>query len=325
MKIRFKIIFGYLLIAALLWLVGVIGLTSIRSLSSLYYEFSTKDKPDLLALKDIRNSIDLIHNSSVHYMFIQTQVMSETAKESGLQTELVSISNREANYNQVFSQLKKQTPADDKREIERLTRLNEGWMTFIGLSEEIRTKSDVKGTKSYSVSEEFERATTSLLELIKEEINYEDQEILDIEKKLNTVSRNNFAIIIFLTLSSGVLAVISGILISGAIMKPITKLISFVENVGSAEFNQKVKLSSHDEIEDLAKAFNQMVVRLNKSKKQVDKKVRELGKAKEALELKLAEIQKMNRLMMGRELRMIELKKQIRDLEEQLKGKENKL
>jgi hypothetical protein len=55
-------------------------------------------------------------------------------------------------------------------------------------------------------------------------------------------------------------------------------------------------------------------------KDKVEERTRELEKRKKELELKMEELEKFNSLAMGREMKMIELKKRVKELEEKLKG-----
>ncbi len=88
-----------------------------------------------------------------------------------------------------------------------------------------------------------------------------------------------------------------------------------------------IVLKTGDEIEKLAKSFNQMLERLNIKKIQVEQKTEELKKEKEKLEISYKEImrrkdelEKFYDLTVGRELKMVELKKEIKKMEDRLKN-----
>jgi len=105
------------------------------------------------------------------------------------------------------------------------------------------------------------------------------------------------------------------------ISHPINKLINFTTIIGMGNLNEKIDVKSKDEISELALSINKMVKDLKEStisKKELEKQVKD--KTKE-LQLKVDELEKFNKLTVGRELKMIELKKRIKELESQLEKK----
>jgi HAMP domain-containing protein len=98
-------------------------------------------------------------------------------------------------------------------------------------------------------------------------------------------------------------------LIYRQIIKPIGMLKKSVHVIASGNFNENVNFKSKDEIGQLARDFNKMRIKLKKSTENIQQKVEERTSA----------LKKLNRLMMGREFRMIELKKEIQKLKNQSK------
>ena len=129
----------------------------------------------------------------------------------------------------------------------------------------------------------------------------------------------------FTVISSGLvilsifLTVIIAIALSKYLTKPINELRIAVEKAekGSFEINIDPKLKdSNDEVGQLAVAFSGMVDALKNSHAGLEGKVfertKELEASKKTLEGKIEEIDNMNKMMVGRELRMMELKEQIK-------------
>ncbi|MCG2712053.1 MAG: ATP-binding protein [Candidatus Omnitrophica bacterium] len=102
--------------------------------------------------------------------------------------------------------------------------------------------------------------------------------------------------VILLTLSIIVIAVIISVFIAGHIVKPIDNLVKMTENVAKGDLSQKVDILSKDEIGILAKGFNKMTADLKKSRD-------ELHEYNKTLELKIEErtkeIQKANAELKG--------------------------
>ncbi|MFH1364928.1 MAG: HAMP domain-containing protein [Candidatus Aenigmatarchaeota archaeon] len=140
--------------------------------------------------------------------------------------------------------------------------------------------------------------------------------------------RNNM---VFITLIVLIVAIFSGIFISATISRPITKLKKSVIEIGKGNLDTKIEIRSRDEIGELASAFSQMTVDLKTSRKEIDEysknlekqvveRTKQLEVSKKELESKVDDLERFNKISIGRELRMIELKKKIRELEKRLKG-----
>ena len=99
------------------------------------------------------------------------------------------------------------------------------------------------------------------------------------------------------------------------IITPILKLSNAAQEMSAGNFHTRVAFSSENELGQLADSFNVMAGNLEGLYKSLDAKVQE--KTAE-LEHKLTELKTMNELMVDRELKMIELKKEIELLKAQV-------
>ena len=84
--------------------------------------------------------------------------------------------------------------------------------------------------------------------------------------------------------------------------------------ISQGDLAVRVKVSSSDEFGRLAEMFNQMAVQLSEHIKQLEDGKAELEVEKGLVEEKAAEMERMNKLMVGRELKMAELKKELKEL-----------
>ena len=104
-------------------------------------------------------------------------------------------------------------------------------------------------------------------------------------------------------------------LIRNLITKPLDHLHEGAVRIGSGELDYRLNLDSRDEFEKVADSFNSMAERINTSHENlhelVEDRTRELNE-------RLAELEVFNNTMVGREKRMVELKKEINDLYVQL-------
>ena len=125
------------------------------------------------------------------------------------------------------------------------------------------------------------------------------------------------------------------------IIKPLFELLQAAKKVGEGNLNVKIKIPTKDETGQLAEEFNQMIQKLKESREALEdeKKVleirvkartRELEELAQTLDEKvkertkelqdrIKELEKFHRLTVGREMKMVELKNRIKQLEEELK------
>jgi methyl-accepting chemotaxis protein len=87
--------------------------------------------------------------------------------------------------------------------------------------------------------------------------------------------------------------------------RPLHDLKSATDAIAKGNLDKKVIIGSHDEFADLARSFNTMTAKLRDAMRNVEQKVAQRTKALESL----------NRHMVGREMKMVELKKKLRDMQ----------
>jgi nitrate/nitrite-specific signal transduction histidine kinase len=111
--------------------------------------------------------------------------------------------------------------------------------------------------------------------------------------------------------------------LSRTITKSISKLILGVEEIGKGNLDYRIQVKNEYEFGILANAFNKMTEDLKKSRAELEKYSKELEKKvkqrTKELQEKIDELEKFNKLTVGRELKMIELKKRIKELENELR------
>jgi len=129
-------------------------------------------------------------------------------------------------------------------------------------------------------------------------------------------------------------------LLGNEIVIPIKKLITATKKIALGELETKIIIKTGDEIEELSESFNQMAEDLKKSRTALEeskdvlevrvnartKELQELAKNLEEkvkertkeLQKRLGELEKFYRLTVGRELKMIELKKALKEKDKKL-------
>jgi len=126
-------------------------------------------------------------------------------------------------------------------------------------------------------------------------------------------------------LSLMIVSVFSGFIFGGIFTIPIKRLHAGIERLGRGEFGYKMDVKTNDEIEDLAEAFNEMTGKLKNSTTSIsvlNKEIAERRRIEGVLRENMNELERFNKVAVGRELKMRELKKKIRDLEEKQKRRD---
>jgi HAMP domain-containing protein len=128
--------------------------------------------------------------------------------------------------------------------------------------------------------------------------------------------------ILLIGIISAFLVTFIGYFISRTITVPIISLRDATKQVGEGKLDTVINIKTKDEIADLTAMFNQMQTNLKVSKTKIESYTKELeekvkGRTEE-LNQKLAELEKLNKFMVGREVKMTELKTTISELEKKL-------
>lgn len=144
---------------------------------------------------------------------------------------------------------------------------------------------------------------------------------------LLTLTRTlNFTVFIALFISIILMIIVVYIFI-GRITRRITRLGKITQEIAGGKFNIKLsenELRAQDETAVLARAFNGMASKLDDLYTNLDTKVKEKTKKLEqsegVLKKNLTELEKMNTLMVGRELEMIKLKQELAKIKSNTKN-----
>ena len=152
--------------------------------------------------------------------------------------------------------------------------------------------------------------------------------------------RIQFALVFLLAL---IMIGFSSIIYARYLIISIGKLIRGAQKIARGDYNVKIKIRTKDELEVLGETFNKMArelkgktEELQESRKALEVKVKartiELEELTKSLEEKVRErtkelqerlnqLERFHKLTVGRELKMVELKKIIKELEKKLGGK----
>lgn len=197
----------------------------------------------------------------------------------------------------------KNTIADVTEEVDRgLAELSEGNVT--GASAHYRA-----ANKKYAFVKE------NGTKLISNELAYAQS----IQEKIDKIYQTSSIVGIF-----GLVLTIGGSIIyafrfSNRVATPLRKLATIAEEVAAGNMqiglNQEL-LDQGDEIGRLSRSYSIMLTKLIKNISELDTSNKELQEISQAVTIKNAELEKLNEYMVNRELKMIELKKIVKEYQE---------
>ncbi|MBU2037306.1 HAMP domain-containing protein [Patescibacteria group bacterium] len=271
-------------------------------------------------LSAIRDEFSNILPLSDQSLILSEQINSINSLESEINSYIVigseGLKTTIQDYPEEFS-LKISAFIEDEKTREEfgmaLLELDENISSLIKINEQPENKSDVNNQilRVYESIDKLKKLEKGLLEHRTDELR---EIIKNQEETTSWITK--------LSLFSGVFIFIIGFflsyLLSRGITKSITRLRDAAKKISEGKLDTKIEIKSEDEIGQLATAFNEMATELKESYSGLEQKVfertKELEVAKKTLEEKLNDLEKMNELMIGRELKMIELKKAIEEL-----------
>ena len=100
---------------------------------------------------------------------------------------------------------------------------------------------------------------------------------------------------------AAIMAAIIIVALSRNYLAPIRAIKQALDDIGSNKFGGRVIVKTGDELGDLAKALNDMMSKIENSQADFNQKIKK----------RTSDLEKFNRLMVGREMRMMELKKEV--------------
>ncbi len=134
---------------------------------------------------------------------------------------------------------------------------------------------------------------------------------------LNAIKKQIIYTVIIMVMLGSIIAY----LFASFVSRPIMKLEHIAIEVAEGKLDENIEddlTKKTGEIGNLARAFNAMIFNLRNKIDILNTTNVNLLKTEEDLEKNLEEISRMNKLMIGRELRMVELKKEIKELKSRL-------
>jgi HAMP domain-containing protein len=320
-SLKVKLLGGFIIVSCLVFVICVISINATTKIVSLFEDVVHNNFQRYTALLAIKSDANEIINQTL------TLVLQES--ESALDADSLN-----QQKNEIIARVEK---------VDQNINIYENSIQAAGDAPKLSNLSDMTDTVIDNafvlLSLHEQRASTAAILASQKEL-IENQQILKaeidtiVEKELSIIEEEDRKVdetvestisdVYIVSLMTVLFAIATAFLISIPIVRKISKLRNAASEVAKGNFQVRLKDTSHDELGELATSFNQMTQKLQEVNEQNKKSTEELNNKSEELSQKMAETERINKLMMGRELKMIELKKEIEELKKQNSGKEKK-
>lgn len=185
---------------------------------------------------------------------------------------------------------------------------------------------DIANSSAYyaEANRKFPFVQENTSDMILKELEY--AQILQLQTRNTNASSIRVGLILLGTIIVGCLLL--SLLLARTLISPLGQLTALAKVIAAGNLNVKVDdrlLDAQDEVGSLAHSFNTMIGSLRKtiasleeSNRKTMESTRQAVEAKEALQVKNDELGRLNKVFVDRELKMIEMKARISNLEETL-------
>ncbi len=276
MKIRTKLVIGFLSIASLVGILGLININTEKNINKHFQDISNIKAPRMLTLEKLKvaclkivaisnNQIILESASGNNSAYFIAQTKNLEIAKNNLQVELDNFKELVdlANEQEIFSKL----------EIAKA----ELYLTSKSLIEANKNKINRQNITAKII--DLAQAEAKLIEIIDNAIAEEITAIEADNKLANQQASEAIYINIAGVIGVVLIANLIGLILAANIARPIAKIKQVASQLGQGKLDVKVDIKSTDEIGVLAEAFNQMVDNLKRttvSKYYVDNIIRSM-------------------------------------------------
>ena len=310
MRIRLKIMMGFLVVSSLIALVGITDYISMNSLSDDFNHLNNFLRPESDAVKDMKLSVKVIETKMLEILIIKSEPPTDE-RQQDIEDNKIAIEQNRAAFEKAYDKyddiLRSMHEEAEVEELEFLVDVKEGWIGFTNVSEKFMAaiyagdKNDIS-----SAREDLEKAETRLLKVIDDAIAFEENEIEELSEKSKLTAESALSTSIILLSISIVVVILLSERFSATVTEPIKKLKLYVDQIGKGETQTDLTIKSGDEIEDFANAFNAML-------KNIESNVKNLTENKAAMLNMLEDLNESNKNMAKTQK---ELKRSLKELKE---------
>ncbi|MBI4848755.1 MAG: HAMP domain-containing protein [Nitrospirae bacterium] len=286
MKLLFKIIGISCVISLFAGIAVFSGIHTINLLKNDFAQVIDGSLPKIDLLEKLRFAAIRIVSSTNELGLILTEkrnLKKTEKKEQAEETEEKNIDSGKKLYEKTFKSYESLINATAPEEKDNTKKLKSYGINLIDLSDrliELKMR-NVKGADILKIREEFEGAEKQFLAALEAVLKKEELHLADRKSEVESASKNAITTILSVSAIAFILAMLSSIIMSGFVTRPVNKLRQAVFRIGQGDFDIAVDIKSKDEIGELAASFNKMACYLRNSRNEltsVTEKLRQSNK-----------------------------------------------
>lgn len=266
MKLSYKLILGYLLVALLGSFTTYFALRSYQNINGSFDNLMSEPVPMIKSLESIRAAGSHIVSSTSEICFILSQ-STKPDEESLVEEEQQLIDSGVKKYQESLKHYEDLVKADRTVDVKFLKAIKKAGDALVQSSEQIiaMKEKDIDGEEILEKKEIFEKEEIAFFHSVDNALSHEYEELADAQENVEKTIAQATLSTLLVTFLTFILAIISGLYISRRISNRITKLKKASEDIGRGELETIVEIKTNDEIGALARSFNKMVRDLKES------------------------------------------------------------
>ncbi len=272
MKLKSKFVSGFLAVASLVAILGIINIKTKGSVNKNFNQITEKTTPEIIAFNQIKVASLRMMTEASSFALIQAESQQETTNsrlaeknKEEEQEEAEEFEEAKEELEQWLAKIKELADTPEKQEI--YEKLNEGKVKLdqIGKSLIELKQKGARGNAVLDKREEFEETEEEFLKVIDQAIQTNLDTLVLENKAANASVTSSIIINLIAVFAVMAISVSLGLILAEKITKPIIKLKDAAAKIGQGNFDARVEIDTQDELSILAGAFNQMVGQLQET------------------------------------------------------------
>ena len=311
MRIKQKLVVAFASIALLVAVAGYLRLRFVGNISETFEDLKSDIVPGAHAMGRMESASNQIAHDLMDYMIAAGEVeeVEEVEVKSGLKL-LIKAGQEHLEHEKHIGDEEKNEAKGLLAKIDRFA-----WAA----TEIINLKKQGAAIDELSKKED-EILHPALHSLTEQLAGHKAVHMIELAEAAASVSQAQWDVYKTILISSIVILVIAisiGLFLSRTICSPLIELKAAAAEIGKGNLNFRIEIKSKDELGQLAACFNTMAEDLRKtttSMEKFDAANQQLQASEEKLRKKMEQLERFNHLMIGREMRMSELKGEVNAL-----------
>ncbi len=271
MRIGYKLISGYVLIAALSGVTMYLANRSYQQIDRTFDRLSADTIPEIEALEELKLAgLRIIASTSEHALIEAESKGDDHPDSTQATTERDLISSGVENYNNAFARYKALVDQNsDEQAFQQDIKKYGADLIRIGADLVDSKRQGMAGPEVLEKKEEFEQAEQKFLAVANEALIFQHAQLDGQNEVMHSTiaTSKSLTLIVFCTTLGFSLAI--GFYSSRSISRPVNQLKNATREIGKGKLDTRIDIRSSDEIGELAAGFNKMTADLRQSQVEI--------------------------------------------------------